>query len=994
MLCGVKDEFKKLKGKLNGIQYFLEDAEIKGFQDGAVRRWLDKLKDIVYDIEEIINDFSLRIDKSRTSNVHGSSSSFEKAKSFISQKMKVIYHLHKIGKRIQAINDRMGQIHKGRKQLTLITGSVLPPTTTIFQRPETTSGIIESEIFGIDKDAKHLVQLLTNKDGGDRVFAVVGMGGIGKTTLAQKIYNNGRIQSHFQKRIWVCVSKYVHEIDVLKEIITQAGGQCGEDRSKEALTSKMKSVLSGKRFLLVLDDLWSDQVWKDCLRVPLHDSTSDSMVLITTRNGEIATQMGAAYTHEMGVLSDDDAWSVLCKVANQGGNARNIDQSMEEVGMKIVKKCKGLPLAIKVIGGVLMGKGIAPELQLSYIDLPPYLKPCFLYCSLFPEDYEISQTELTRMWIAEGFVKEDGDSSMEDRAEMYHQELVARSLLQVVYYDPLEMVCKMHDLVREMAISLTEGFHSPQQDSEGASLKPRRLSISTAEQFKELKEMPLRSLLFFGDIEIRISIDLSQIFVKLKYIRVLNLSHISIDRLPDAIGKLAQLRYLDISHTRITELPDSLCNLEYLQTLLLQKCPKFTKLPTDFRRLQALRHLIIENVMPAGIRQLTHLQTLKTFKIHNNHHNDGGEGPHDDDGCNINELGLLSQLRYLVIEDLQNVRSGAEAKKAAMQDKTHLRNLRLVWNTWESPPDERAMMRLEEVFEELCPPSSIQVLLVNGFPGRELPRRMTSLQNLIHLVMNHVHYLQQLPSLGLLPQLKQLYINFNDAIKIIGSEFMFGGGGRRGGGGAFPKLEVLEFTEMNGWEEWRDGMEQPILPRLTSLKLFECPKLRSLPMSLLRHATNLTHLQLYKVGVEDIGGLVHVRELKLLFCDNLESLWKLPALESLKVQYCPSLEDTTNLGVASLTHINLDYFEDDCLPGNNIEALKGVNVTDETRLVIEGSIELIRKCIPELNGPYWPTIQRFPQVHATTYTGDYFFSYTKSTSEFKNNLPPLEVNAE
>ncbi|KAK1283714.1 putative disease resistance RPP13-like protein 1 [Acorus calamus] len=787
----------------------------------------------------------------------------------------------------------------------------------------------------------------------------------------------------------------------------------------------MKEVLSGNRFLLILDDLWSDEAWKDCLRVPFDGFTADSRVLITTRNGEIAAQMGAAHTHEMKVLSDDDAWSVLCKAINQGGDTREIDQSVEEVGKKIIEKCKGLPLAIKVIGGVLKGKErtktawefvlssdiwsnpssqIMPVLQLSYIELPPYLKPCFLYCSLFSEDYEISRTKLIRMWIAEGFVKADGELSMEDQAEMYHQELVARSLLQFVNYNSFEMdtECKMHDLVRDMAISLTRGFHSLPQDSKGASLKPRRLSISRAEQFKELKEIPLRSLLFFCDSATGIA---QELFVKLKYLRVLNLSRSSIDRLPNSIGKLAQLRYLDLSYTGITELPDSLCNLQYLQTLLLQGCYRLTKLPTDLRRLQALRHLITEYfVMPAGIGQLIHLQTLEKFKIDNHHHNDGGEGPHDDGGCNINELGPLSQLRYLGIRDLHYVRSGAEAKKAAMQDKTHLRKLRLMWSGWqERLPDER-MTRLEEVFEELWPPSSIEVLQVDGFPGPEIPRRMTSLENLIHLNISHVRYLQRLPSLGLLPQLKQLSITYNEDIKKIGSEFVFGGGRRRG---AFPKLEGIYFQRMDGWEEWRDGMEeeeegeeeersgiiiigdgeggvvpvdihqQPILPLLTSLRIYECPNLRSLPLSLLRHATNLTRLILYEVAVKDIGGLVHVRELELSCCNKLESLWKLSALESLNVESCPSLKDMTNLGVASLTRITFICHEEN----RNIEALKGVNVSDETRLVIRGSIELIRKCIP--NGPYWPTIQRFPHVHAIAYDDDYFFSYTKSTSEFR-----------
>ncbi|KAK1317076.1 putative disease resistance protein RGA1 [Acorus calamus] len=760
----LKDELKKLKIKLVAIKEVLHDAENRELQDPTVRKWLDELRDIMYDTEDIIDDFSLHIHHSPSSTT----SALTRSRGIVSKKVRAIFYYRVIGKRIRGVNDRLQQIQKDRQQLQLvqtvrIEGSSLPPRTPIFKRPETTSYVIESEIIGFDEATERLVQLLTGSNnrggGGGRVFAIAGMGGIGKTTLAQKVFN----KCDFDNKIWLCLSQDYSEADVLKQIIWSAGGECGKAQTKQDLYSIMNEVLAGRQFLLVLDDLWSNGIWEDCLRIPFNCFTAESRVLITTRNEEIARQMGAVYIHKMqGLSDDDDAWSLLCKVLHQGGDMANIDENMKEVGMKIIKKCKGLPLAIKVIGGVLnkrertriaweiilsstiwsnLSSEVMPALLLSYMDLPSYLKPCFLYCSLFPEDYEISRYSLTRMWIAEGFVKTEEELSMTDLAEAYHQELITRSLLQVVDVSIIgsffvkDMKCKMHDLVREMAISLTRGEHIFQclrQHSERTFLKPRRLSIiSNAgdEVVKELKETPLRSLLVFNDSISKISRD---IFENIKYLRVLDLHATSIKQLPDSIGKLVHLRYLDLSRTQITELPDSLCKLKYLQTLLLVKCGDLTKLPKDFRHLQRLRHLNVRHkdkdvMMPEGIGELVHLQTLKVFTIHSNnssHYNSVGAGLHDDEdnGCNINELGSLSQLKCLKIRGLERLRSGSEARKAMMQDKIHLRSLKLMWDSEGAAEGEKKKM--EEVFEALPPPPFLQVLWIKGFPGQELPNWM------------------------------------------------------------------------------------------------------------------------------------------------------------------------------------------------------------------------------------------------------------------------------
>ncbi|KAK1282619.1 Disease resistance protein RGA2 [Acorus calamus] len=647
----------------------------------------------------------------------------------------------------------------------------------------------------------------------------------------------------------------------------------------------------------------------------------------------------------------------------------------------------------------LSSSEVLPALRLSYMDLPSYLKPCFLYCSLFPEDHKISRTEITRMWMAEGFVKAEGI----DVAEAYHEELIARYLLQVVHNylrnDLMEdLYCKMHDLVRDMAISMTQGEHifgRPQQHTEGASLKPRRLSIISGDVHAlELKEIPLRSLFVFGRHMSEIQGDL---FHKLRHLRVLNLFGTLIKRLPDSIGKLIQLRYLDLSVNDIEKLPDSLCNLQNLQTLFLRYCQKLTKLPKDLPHLKELQHICLwqsmhgqgeDVMMPAGIGELVKLQTLYTFTIHDIRHNNGGEGPHNDDkvGCNIHELGSLSHLRCLRIQRLERVQSGAEAKKAMIQNKIHLRSLGLWWSKREPsysieidiPPEEVEMKQMEEVFEEFRPPSSLQVLDVYGFGGRELPSWMmpTSnfLDNLLYLELRKVKFITRLPSLGHLPQLKKLSVVDNQGIVSIGPEFLFGERERRGRG-IFPKLEFLLFDWMKVWEEWSDGMEWKegksrvtkigdaggggtsldILPRLGKLTLDFCFRLRTLA-----------------------GCLVHVRELTLAHCRALEYLWNLPALHSLEVNNCGALKDMTNLGSSSLTQISF-RFSDDVLIENNMEALRSVKITDETLLIINGPPGFASKCSVE-DGPHTPIIHRFPRVQAFEY-GKLMFSYTRSTSE-------------
>ncbi|KAK1272753.1 putative disease resistance protein RGA1 [Acorus gramineus] len=869
MLWGVNDRFTTLNHKLATISGVLQDAENKELKDVVIRRWLDELRDVMYDINDIIEDFNVYLhhhDDASSSNKRGFvsliTSAYNKCFEIVSEIIQCNFHRHDVGTRIDEINDRLERIHQDRAQFTLVPtveGSALSRSMTMktFRDRETVSTYIESEVFGIDEDSDCLVQSLSGPKAaaeGCRVIAVVGMGGIGKTTLAQKVYD----KFNFQHKIWVCVSQNYNEIDVVKSVIQSEGGNHQLAQTKEELYKMMRDVLRGKQVLLVLDDMWGPEVWTKVLRVPFQSFTADTRVLITTRDVRVAKKVGAVYTHQVKVLPDEDAWSLLCKVASQGHINMEEIEELKEVGMEIVRRCKGLPLAIKAIGGVLINKDpiegqwrsvlsddlwsssnddtsqiklLMSVLRLSYMDLPSYLKPCFLTYSLFPEDYEISRTHVIRMWVAEGFIKEaadvNGAQQMEDFAESYHNELVMRSLLQVVKVsvDPedTDMKCKMHDLVRELAISMTHGEHIVGRERQQDSLKVRRLSILNVDEMEKIpkrvknKKCRLRSLLVFQSKGMKTIPQ--NLYDNLKFLHILDLSNASFDHLPDSIGELVHLRYLNLYNTNIVQLPNSICNLRQVQTLILLESKHITKIPKGLSQMQEVRHLEVNCWVdiPEGIQELTNLQTLRDFTVRNR----GGR-------CNIEELNTLNMLRYLVVQSFDKVPSATEASGAALGKKPHLKFLALKCALRvEGVRNKDEMRRIEEVLEQFQPHKYLETLFICDYYGRTLPTWMSMtpspLEKLDHLELNGLSNLQWLPSLGNLPKLRVLRISHCTSIKTIGTEFVVDQEG------AFPKLIFLSFNSMPRWEEWNGGERTDIFPRLKILELIRCPELKWIP---------------------------------------------------------------------------------------------------------------------------------------------------------------------
>ncbi|XP_038980110.1 putative disease resistance protein RGA3 [Phoenix dactylifera] len=989
-ILGVPDEIEKLHRRLRRMQAVLADAENRRFNDEAINLWLNELRDLMYDVDDVIDECRIEGEKLLNSNL--SSSRYAKLVRCCYPSITCLHKVgfrHEIGNRIRDLNLRLDELAKDKADLHLSPAPRDDPYKSRISH-KTSSVLVELDLMGekIEDDTRRLVDLLTKEYKKKiPVFAIVGMGGIGKTTLAQKIYNDEKLRNNFNQMppIWLCVSQEFSESGLLRSIIKQAGGNPGDAEEKEMLEPMLSELLRNKKVFVVLDDVWDAQVWDKLLRNSLQSGLADSRILITTRNINIGKQMGAVHTHMVDKLSREDGWSLICKMVFEEGEEGEKDV-LRDVGMRIVEKCDGLPLALRTIGGVLrtmakrqsewekvlsssawsftkLSDGVMGALYLSYLHLPPPLKQCFTCLSLFPEDYLIDHGVFINNCIAEGFVTSEDNTPLEDVGKGYWKELMQRNLVQrePTYNDLLG--CRVHDLLRSLAqhiagdecfVGDARAFEHKIMSSSSSSIKLRRLSIvdEKLEAIPDfiMEQTSLRTLSFFRTPLIH---DLPKdLFKKLRNLRVLNLCEAAITNLPTFLGDLVHLRRLDLRATPIREIPESIGNLRNLQFLILTNCKFLHSLPAGVVWLINLRGLDVRGApldgLPVGIRRLKQLRTFGGFVGNGSEGCRSGVGEDDMEQehkghqhgrfCTLEELKSLSQLQYLTIENLERVSDGAEAKAAALQAKPHLIYLDLFCKRYSSSSDvqqprasdydEEDIKRIREVFEELCPPPCMERLKIHGYFGREFPSWMmtpssSSLCNLRRLDLQDFALCQQLPLLGMLPQLDYLRIEGASAVTRIGPEFLLLAGGSAGARGQngrktdscfssyFPKLEKLRFINMTNWEEWwwrldeEDNQTISLLPSLKILKIIECPKLRSLPESLLYHASALKMLHIEGAhSLREIQNLSSLSELCLTHNSSLERVSNFPGLKHLNVYDCEELKVVE--GVNAVEHIQLD----------------------------------------------------------------------------------------
>uniref|UniRef100_A0A8I7B0D6 Disease resistance protein RGA3 n=1 Tax=Hordeum vulgare subsp. vulgare TaxID=112509 RepID=A0A8I7B0D6_HORVV len=649
VMDGMEKQRETLKRKLLAILDIIQDAEEKGAARPGVSAWLEALKKAAFEASDVFDEFkyeALRRDAKKKG--HYKKLGFDIVSPFPARNP--IIFRYRMGKKLCRIVDKIEVLVEEMKDFGFNQNQQAQPSK---QWRYTDSIILDSEKDIVSRsrneEKKKIVDILVDQ-AGDRdliVLPIVGMGGLGKTSFAQLVYNDPAIKEYFQLQRWCCVSD---DFDVVK--IANNICQTNEIHREKALQNLQKEV-SGKRYLIVLDDVWNEDVDKwEKLRTCLKRGGKGSAILTTTRKAQVAQIMKMCIDHSHDLKKLHKVF--LKEIFENRAFRLNKPRVAELSGVveKILDRCGGSPLAAKAFGSMLSNKnsmkewndiltrsnttdeatGILPILKLSYDDLPLHLKQCFAFCAVFPKDYEIDMETLIQLWMAHDFVPLKYGDNLEKVGRDIFDELTWRSFFQDVMETPrwrgtpTRIVCKIHDLMHDIALSVMGKYcltivDRPNQ-KELLSAGPARYLFSSYYYIGTLlddylkKHSPFLQTLLYPYRPISGS---APHLLKCNHLRALKLPELK--KLPIRPRHLQHLRYLDLSlNMTIKELPGEISMLYSLETLKLSYCSSLGRLPKDMKYMKNLRHLYTNGCrslecMPPDLRQLNSLQTLTYFVV-------------------------------------------------------------------------------------------------------------------------------------------------------------------------------------------------------------------------------------------------------------------------------------------------------------------------------------------------------------------------------------------
>ncbi|TQE02044.1 hypothetical protein C1H46_012363 [Malus baccata] len=918
---GVDKNLKKWSATLSAIGAVLNDAEERQLmaESSALKLWLDDLRDLAFDVEDVLDKCHTKMLKRQIQHAHSSTTS--KAWKSIPNRVfnfKMNLEIQKITKRLQEISERKDQLG-----LKIDTGTL---TTRAHQHILPSCSLPDGPVIGRDEDKRQIVELLSKQEhraANFDVVAIVGMAGVGKTTLAGQILKDMVATQTFQPAVWVCVSDDFNLGRVTKQILESiTSRQCTtEDYNK--VQDDLHKELAGKKFLIVLDDVWKTCSYCDWMKLqsPFRDGAQGSKIIVTTRDTDVSKMMGAAkLVHNLEPMENDVCLQVFEQHAFLNSN-NDKPPNYKLLKEKILAKCRGLPLAARTLGGVLLRKetyeweeilnnklwslsnepDILPVLRLTYFYLPSHLKRCFAYCSILPNDYEFEEKQMILLWMAEGFIlpRPEDNKKIEDLGADYFRELVSRSLFQKSTKNISKYV--MHDLIGDLARWAAGEICfrlEDKQNDDGVQLrcfpKARHSSyiagddgVKRFEAFSEVKclrtFLPLRKGCYIWSyLSRQVPFDL---LPKLQYLRVLSFNGYQITELPNSVSDLRYLRYLDLSHTPITSLPKSTSTLYNLQTLILEDCYELKSLPADMSNLINLRHLnnsyaySLEG-MPPKLGKLVNLQSLPNFVVSGGSNQSG-----------IREIEFLMHLRgTLRLSRLENVTDVEDARRANLKCKERLDSLVLEW----SHSSEMEFV----VLDMLQPHTKVKKLTIKSYAGKEFSSWVGSslFSNMAVVRLEKCNNCLSLPPLGQLPHLKELYIRGMNAVGSVDAEFY---------GECvlpFPLLETLEFVDMQHWKEWLPFQldhGSGAFTRLKRLSIQNCSKLEGkLPENL----DLLAKLEIFKCEelVVSIANYKQLCQINIEGCKALVHTAATVEFESLEFLCLSNISELTSLQTGEL----------------------------------------------------------------------------------------------
>ncbi|XP_038978326.1 putative disease resistance protein RGA1 [Phoenix dactylifera] len=951
-LLDVEADLDKLRRTVRRIHALLKDAEETRFiEDSQVRLWLSELKDIAFDAEDLLDEIRTRVHVSKLQ------ASRKRKQPWRSFSVNPVWLLSwKISRKVAEISEKYRAIAEDRENLHLREGESRRKAQVREERLPPEAGSLQGEplIVGIDDKKREIVRLLISGGGDDvAVVSVVAAGGIGKTTLARLAFDDQEVVNFFPLKFWVGVSQGFDVKKTTKEIIEVMTEERCEPLNLELLQRRLQQLVSGRKFLLVLDGVWNEeQYYWEVLRAPLMAGGNGSRVLVTTRSELVSRNMRTLPPIHLNGLEEEHCWSLFQDLAFERG-AWDRHRNLAEIGRKIVKKCQGSPLAVRSIGGLLYNKTDEEEwksvlsdlpdpdddaykilltLKVSYDHLPLHLKQSFAFCSIFPNGYEFDRDELVKLWIAVGLVKPRGMRSLENIGGKYFDYLLWRSFFHISSSSNQQskLKYKMPGLIHELAQSVSEHeclrFENNAVHGESGN---SRYVVSCLQNMdpiafhKIYENQSLRAFILLPENGVPTKQVPYDLFLNLKHLRALDLRQNELVVLPDAIGNLIHLRFLNLYGTQIERLPESVSNLYNLQVLELGECNKLLELPKGMSNLVNLRHLGLHLnwdkhrnrwidliSMPPGIGQLTFLRTLSRFSV-------SGES-----GCGLGQLKDLNLRGELCISKLENVVDVKDAKDANLKNKKYIDFLMLKWS---ESTCSNSLAGSEEVIENLHPNTNIRTLWIDNYNGTSFPNWLQdqSFSNLDTLRLSNCRRCGVLPLVGKLPQLRNLYLEGLPEVQHMG-RVVPGNGNTMG----FPLLEMLFISNMHKLESWYEVIqgEMACLKKLVisdcpnikelshlpcSLEYFEmgnCQKLLSLPM------LPQLHELVIKGGTgEIIRWIRQLPSLSSLTVSQLSRVKSVPRgylhnlkiLRELKIEGCDKLESLALQDLASLEFLEV-----------------------------------------------------------------------------------------
>ncbi|CAA0837395.1 Putative disease resistance RPP13-like protein 1 [Striga hermonthica] len=909
LIFGVDDQVRKLQRALERTRAIAARVEedpplLSG--DEARRLWLQDAQALFYSADDLLDEISLDLARNQA-RLSGAGENEIRNVLFSSFKLAV-------PREVSRIKQDLDDIAKEMEALYTV-GPGLGPER--HRRPSTSSlSAVGGPVVGRDKEVDEIVQiLLSSENDKTDVIAIAGMAGIGKTSLARAVYDDARLRG-FDLKMWAHVSADFDPAHVTRSLVESATGSPCQLSYLDALQARLSSLVQGKRFLTVLDDYWiekdDDLADWDMLVSPLVWGVSrGSKILVTTRSSGLVEP---AIPYLLHGLSDETCWELIrrraCPAQRPVGSSSS-SARLEEIGRKIATRCRGSPLAARAVGGMLRcndspdrwesvlrsrlwdeADGVFAALAVSYHRLPTRLRKCFAYCSVFPKNHEFEAAELVLMWMAEGFVAPHGKLRSEDIGHGYFEDLVSRSFFQFSHEREGRKIYTMHDTIHWMAQTVScgsclriedDGFDDDLTDTISRNTRHFLLACRGVQPQRQLAILTGPSLLWYKNLRTFRVIHGGknttsgthvryELFLRLKVLRVLDLSCAGLDELPDSIDHLKHLRYLDLSDNRFRKLPESVTNLFSLQTLRLERCFRLLELPVSMKNMVSLRHLHLNtrqlSRMPPEFGKLVELQGLPVFPVGR------------DVGCGVGQLGKMRYLRgSLCVKNLEYVPNLAEAKEAMLHEKPFIDRLDLEWN--EPGSNDGATLA------GLRPHENLKELNLTNYNGSLLPSWFGEPYHKLSSVhLRGCRHHQILAPLEKLQYLKTLVVERMLDWPHIGIEFLL-----------FPSLECLVIKDVPNLTHW-EVHNLSRFPCLRELGIEDCPRLMNLP------------------SLVNTDGL---RNLSISRCPEISSLPAdgLPgSLQALIISECDGLKDRCRIEegrdwwmIREVPKIEIDYVE-------------------------------------------------------------------------------------